>query len=320
MDRLALFFLVSCHFITAHCGRFTKQPTCGDTKHFRFDEELPTYNGHLSYCQYYRGHTCCNKTHTDKIILNVYAYHEANMSSDCRSIGLNIGCSPCDPRIGTNQIQGICQSYCNQWYFDCRNDYFHYNKRGILTACSESDVVCSKLSSIATNGSHLCQLSGFDVSHISINCYDGIKAKFVKPPSDDEWETPIAKILNMIEKSTLNKNIKTLVVRFKAMPFSQKMLAMCGFAYTLFVVFRVITNACLAICCQKDEGHAQSMLSSEIFNNEEKEKQREQIRNKRLEYLTKQAMISDQMNMEMKLAKQLGLENEVTQDGTVNND
>ena len=76
---LLLFVLIS-----VNCKRFTREPKCGDTKHFRFDEELPTYDSDLSYCQYYRGETCCNRTHTDKIIKHVYAYHEQNVSTECR--------------------------------------------------------------------------------------------------------------------------------------------------------------------------------------------------------------------------------------------
>ena len=73
--------------IEVDCKRFTREPKCGDTQQFRFDEELPTYQigaNALSYCQYYRGETCCNKTHTDKIIKHVYAYHEPNVSTECR--------------------------------------------------------------------------------------------------------------------------------------------------------------------------------------------------------------------------------------------
>eukprot|EP00483_Globobulimina_turgida_P012242 UN12264 len=231
---LSIFLTILLFLINIDCKtqkRFTREPKCGDTKHFRFDEELPTYNRELSYCKYYRGETCCNNTHTDRIIKNIYGYHEKSVSSDCRDVSLNIGCSPCDPRIGTNQIKGICQSYCDHWYNACRNDYFHFDLRGILTACSESDIVCSKLSSITNNGSKLCELSGYDVSYISINCYNGKKSKFKLPPTSKEWQTPFEKVLNMLKSSVFGENVNIFINAYSRMTLWQQIFIIGGFAY-----------------------------------------------------------------------------------------
>ena len=72
--------------------RFTREPKCGNTKHFDFDSELPTYHKDLSFCSYYRPETCCNKTHTDKIIKNIYGYagQNTNLTAECRYISLYI--------------------------------------------------------------------------------------------------------------------------------------------------------------------------------------------------------------------------------------
>ena len=141
-----------------------------------------------------------------------------------RNIGLNVGCSPCDPRVGTSQIKGICTSYCNEWYNACRDDYFHYNKRGLLAACHETDIVCTKLSSIIANGTQLCELSGYDVSHISISCYNGKKAKFKKPPTANEWQGPIDKILKMLKSSRMNKYLRAMTDVFQLMATWQQRL------------------------------------------------------------------------------------------------
>ena len=57
---------------------------CKDVRSFKFDNEPPTWNTELSYCQQYRGETCCNRTHTDRIIKIIYPYHEPNMTDKCR--------------------------------------------------------------------------------------------------------------------------------------------------------------------------------------------------------------------------------------------
>eukprot|EP01084_Bolivina_argentea_P002964 5546_1 len=300
-----------------HCDcktkRFTREPKCGNTKHFRFDSELPTHKQGLSYCQYYRGETCCNKTHTDKIIKYIYAFHEPSVSSDCRDVSLNIGCSPCDPRVGTNQIKGICQSYCDNWFDKCRNDYFHYDKRGILTACSEKDIVCSKLSSIIHNGTRLCELSGFDISYVSISCYNGIKSTFKPPPIDREWETPFDKVWRQFKRTPIGKNVQLLLNTYAGLTLWQQLFVLGGFAYSLFAVFKMLMH-----CFGFKKGEIlNSEIPDDIFNSDEIEK----IRNKRLEKFAKETMIRNQMNMEAKLAKQLGLENDIinNENGLLNN-
>ena len=84
-----------------------------------------------------------------------------------------------------------------------------------------------------------------------------------------------------------------------------------GILYTIFVILK----NCLNLFCPTRQD-LYSQVPSNVFNqNDEelKEKEREKIRNKRLEFLKKKMQVSDQFNMENKLAKQLGLQQTLNQ-------
>ena len=91
-----------------------------------------------------------------------------------------------------------------------------------MTACSEGDIVCTKLSSIINNGTQLCELSGYDVSYTSITCYNGIKSPFKAPPTGKEWESPFTKLFNSFNSPTFQKNIRVIVDNYDAMSVWQK--------------------------------------------------------------------------------------------------
>ena len=77
-------------------------------------------------------------------------------------------------------------------------------------------------------------------------------------------------------------------------------LVIAGFAYCILAIVKFMGNICSYIFGINED---KSSSIDGVFDDSEQDK----IRNKRLQYLAKQAMISENMNMEAKLARQLGL-------------
>ena len=80
-----------------------------------------------------------------------------------------------------------------------------------------------------------------------------------------------------------------------------------GFGYSLFAIFKFIMNICASLF--ETEQAESSEIPADVFDEEEKQK----IRSKRLEFLAKQRTISDQLNLEAKIAKTLGIEEELNE-------
>eukprot|EP00483_Globobulimina_turgida_P012287 UN12309 len=128
----------------------------------------------LSYCNQYRYKTCCNSTHTDNIKRKIYPYFE--LSDDvfpdaCRTIGTKIGCSVCDPRVGTEELHGLCPDVCDEWYSACKNAFFYYS-HNVLSPCPADGIVCSRLKTIVTNGHDLCNAAGYEINDTYGECFD----------------------------------------------------------------------------------------------------------------------------------------------------
>ena len=75
--------------VSKSMGKKWKPARCGKTKEFDFDSRYQPRNARdLTYCTYYRSHTCCNKTHTDAIIKVIYPYlnddENNNVTHECR--------------------------------------------------------------------------------------------------------------------------------------------------------------------------------------------------------------------------------------------
>ncbi len=48
--------------------------------------------------------------------------------------------------MGVGAKQRICLDTCEQWYEDCRDDYFAFKElRGSLAPCSHGSLICTEL-------------------------------------------------------------------------------------------------------------------------------------------------------------------------------
>ena len=93
--------------------------------------------------------------------------------------------------------------------------------------------------------------------------------------------------------------------------FIYLVLVISGFAYFVFAIVNFLGNICSSIF-GGNENKTSSSTDGAFSNSTE------EIRDKRLQYLAKQHMISKQMNMEKKLAQQLGLTDELESDNNNN--
>merc|ERR1712013_331742 len=167
------------------------------------------------------------------------------------------------------------------------------------------DIVCSKLSSIISNGAELCALSGFEVSDIAINCYDGVKSKFVAPPSLDEWESPLMRLRTLLRRSGwLHPTVSVLMERTAEMAAWQQCLAVGGMAYSMYLLISYLIGLCLK-AIGVDRGGGEVETSDVVGDGVVDE---EFVRDQRMKALARQAMIENSRNLESELAKQLGLD------------
>ena len=93
-----------------------------------------------------------------------------------------------------------------------------------------------------------------------------------------------------------------------------------GFGYSIYAILNALKCICAFVCCAKSRKE-QSEIPRNIFE-AKNEAELQKIRNKRLEKFEnfKQKTIADQLNVEAQLAKQLGLEPEIEDNGTNDED
>jgi len=158
---------------------------CDSAGYLRFERKPPEAQS-LTICNTFSDRTCCNSTHTDKIKRQILGYYDdKELSVDCRTIGVELQCSMCDPRIGTRLFEGVCLDYCQKAYRSCREAFYEISSSGKLFACLSTSLVCSTLETIVTEklalsgrkepyarGETFCKQLGLTVSSEQ-NCYDG---------------------------------------------------------------------------------------------------------------------------------------------------
>jgi len=158
---------------------------CDSAGYLRFDRKPPEPQS-LTICNTFSDRTCCNTTHTNKIRRQIIGYYDdKELSVDCRTIGVELQCSMCDPRIGTRLFDGVCLDYCQKAYRSCREAFYEVSTSGRLWACLSTSLVCSTLETIITEklamsgkedpfarGETFCKELGLTVSN-ELNCYDG---------------------------------------------------------------------------------------------------------------------------------------------------
>lgn len=192
------------------------------------------------------------------------------------------------------------------------------------------------MSSIVDNGTQLCELSGYEVSHTAITCFNGKKSKFKAPPNDNQYQSPFTKFNNFIQTFLKSAALQDSLIALSKLAWWQKcmffarisqniiiitiqlfiylVLVISGFAYFVFAIANFLGNICSSIFGGNDNKTSSSSTDGAFSNSTE------EIRDKRLQYLAKQHMISKQMNMEKKLAQQLGLTDELESDNVDDHD
>ena len=91
----------------------------------------------------------------------------------------------------------VCRDTCDAWHEHCRDDYFEYHSLSKeLIPCSDSSLVCSRLTELALDGPDMCRKAGLRVSDggSGSKCFDGsvpalLDACQAKPrPKPGIWE------------------------------------------------------------------------------------------------------------------------------------
>ena len=131
----------------------------------------------LGPCAKFEKQTCCNSTAPTPadVLTKVKAVVEANdLSESCRNYFLDMACMKCDPRVGMGLTDGICSSFCKDWFRVCKDDFFIKHDAMGLRPCSNQDVVCAKLDTIVENATEFCaDWMGVPLSETRKACFDG---------------------------------------------------------------------------------------------------------------------------------------------------
>jgi hypothetical protein len=129
--------------------------------HLNFDrDEFPT-DHILTYCQEYRGKTCCNSSHTLAIQRRAVPYFSENVTSACRGFAVSLFCASCHPLVGSGQWSGVCGGTCFEWHRACIDSMFAMGSSGLLVPCDDDARVCWRLGDVTTDGLDFCVRSGF---------------------------------------------------------------------------------------------------------------------------------------------------------------
>jgi hypothetical protein len=118
-------------------------------------DKLTDMNGNAdyNYCYEHAGRTCCNGTDTMKIREKVaYAKlyssgnEEQSLSDMCLLMTSRALCSSCDGDLSTGKTEGLCLSFCDQWFLSCVNDYLDpYKNKDKLPFCEKDSMICSQV-------------------------------------------------------------------------------------------------------------------------------------------------------------------------------
>eukprot|EP00898_Chlorokybus_atmophyticus_P002371 jgi/Chlat1/3134/Chrsp21S03362 len=138
-----------------------------------FTRSTPGRASDLTFCHGHRHRTCCGRAQTD-VIRRLLANARGELSPDCWQEWSALECAVCDPRLGTDPSHGVCEGFCGRLFRACAENFFTVDTvNGLLRPCINQDLVCSKLSALASTRSELCQLAGFAVTQQSGDCYNG---------------------------------------------------------------------------------------------------------------------------------------------------
>lgn len=140
--------------------------------------KLPTNT--LAVCSKFEYNTCCTRSHTLSLLRLIQPYYIAflEQSPTCAAFSEAVLCIGCHPLIGTNQVHHICASLCDQWFQQCKHEYFSFQGLQSFShpiPCADDAVLCSQLKAVVSSGKEMCELYGLPVSSIADEeeCYDG---------------------------------------------------------------------------------------------------------------------------------------------------
>lgn len=175
-------------------------------------------------CHIFKHNSCCDPTSVLGLYKAKYEELESIKNEKCKALTEARICYLCDPRVGSGIVQKVCQSYCNDWYASCIDEFYESTgvQGGKLSLCNQNSILCSKLGDIISNGNDFCENSGLFVAQ-DINqdlCFDGTppqtKGVLVNPQSSSSsysssnrpdssasviWNNYIKMLLNTAPKS-----------------------------------------------------------------------------------------------------------------------
>ena len=155
--------------------RTSRIPRCSPLQNglsFEFKDKFPR-RYKLPFCSQY-SKSCCRPSDSQRIFNAIKPVLQSDeISSKCKKLTSEIYCSSCSADVGTRKINGICLNYCNEWYNQCRDEYYVFDLANKLQACTANSTVCSPLHSFIANGTDFCEVNGFEINYIYLNCFDG---------------------------------------------------------------------------------------------------------------------------------------------------
>ena len=91
---------------------------------------------------------------------------------------------------------GVCPSYCEAIYNECKQDYFSLDSNNQLKVCRDDDIVCSKLKDIIADGpaKSTCHLLSQPVE--DLKCWSGEVSARVKGRAKTKVKVPLVQKKN----------------------------------------------------------------------------------------------------------------------------
>jgi hypothetical protein len=148
---VALLALFSLHCVAEEAAPYGTSPTCNRDK---FIAAAPRA-ARLSFCLHHSSSTCCDAAHTDPIAYALAPlWTQDGVTDECRRWSSLMHCSICESRSWP-----VCKRSCKRWFRACANAPYTVS-HDRLAPCTDSDVVCANLSTIVSDGSEFCRMSG----------------------------------------------------------------------------------------------------------------------------------------------------------------
>ncbi|KAK3282378.1 hypothetical protein CYMTET_9880 [Cymbomonas tetramitiformis] len=147
---------------------------CRPQEGLQLDKAIsPSRQNSLTFCHQYKDCSCCNVSHTANIQRNLeHVLHGDEVSSSCKAFSSLMACRVCDPEVGVGLKWPLCESTCTEWFEACQLDYFAFTPISQrLQICDGTQVLCSPLVHLASDGIDFCKKAGMPIS--KRQCFTG---------------------------------------------------------------------------------------------------------------------------------------------------